>query len=132
MKNYIEDGKFYDPIKGTFYPLSEYLTSVFAENQKALWLANMITHYRHNHIEWWNKCWGRNGGRYQGNWFGEYEEEKRKVNESSKRQIIRKCRDYMIYHHIGVEVFQLLDNNDPKTLVLAEKLLTEKSETNAV
>jgi hypothetical protein len=123
MKNYIEKGKFYDPLKQAYYPQSEYLSAVFAENEKALWLANMITHYRHNHIEWWDKCWGRNGGRYQGSWFGEYEEEKRKVNESSKRQIIRKCRDFMLYYGIGADVLNHLEYNDPKTMKLAEKLL---------
>lgn len=92
MKNYIENEKFFDPIMGAYFPLSQYLSSVFHGNNKALWLANMVTHYRHNHIKWWDKCWGRHGSRYQGHWFGEYEVEKQKVNESSKGKSLGNAR----------------------------------------
>ncbi len=83
----------------------------------------MITHYRHHHITSWNKCWGRHGGYYRGHWFGEYEEEKKKVNERAKRQIIRKGKK--VLQEIGIKPthFSILQNTEDKTMELALKVL---------
>jgi hypothetical protein len=107
MEPLFKENNFFDPISKTYQRESEYLATVF-QDEKERWLANMVTRYRHHHITWWDRCWGPNGGRYQGNWFGDYDEEKAKVNEQAKRQIIRKSLDYLLQHEIGIEVFQAL------------------------
>ena len=83
----------------------------------------MVTHYRHNHIDSWNKCWGRHGSRYRSNWFGDYEEEKIKVNERAKRQIIRKGKDILNRLGITPDHFRRLQNTEQKTMELANKNL---------
>jgi len=60
------------PICGKQYSPSEYLAKVFKDNPKALFIANLVTHYRHHHIESWNRCWGYYGNRYRKGWFGDY------------------------------------------------------------
>ena len=45
------------------------------------------------------------------------------MNERAKRQIIRKCKVYMNHFSIGIEHLKQLQDNDIKTLELAEKLL---------
>lgn len=126
MKSLITNNTFYCPICGQSNPISEYLKTVFENNERMIWLSNMITHYRHNHITSWNKCWGYNGHRYRRDWFGDYDEEKQKVNERAKRQIIRKAIPFLKHHSIGVECFQQLEWNDEKTIELAQKKLVFK------
>lgn len=108
----------YCPLCQTYFQESDYLRSVIADNG-TLWIANNITHYRHNHIESWNKCWGYGGGRYRSGWFGDYDNEKRKVNERAKRQLIRKAGGYMRAKFITSKHFEGLEHNDPETLQLA-------------
>jgi|GEM_PF-3473411 len=114
------------PICKTYFSSSEYLGSVI-DNEKTLWLANMVTHYRHYHIKSWNRCWNSNSGnRYRSGWFGDYEEEKRMVNERAKRQIIRKCREYLKHNNFLLSDVELLEMNSPETLNLAIKILHEQ------
>jgi hypothetical protein len=127
MKNYIENNMFYCPISDGYFEMSDYLMSIFKQNPKALWFANMVMHYRHNHISWWNKCWGKHGYKYQGNWFGDYEEEKRKVNETAKRQIIRKCHQFINYHKITLDDMMQLQGKDEKTIELASKYFNNET-----
>ncbi|MDD2200417.1 MAG: hypothetical protein PHX84_02090 [Candidatus Shapirobacteria bacterium] len=82
------------PICGETSQCSDYLKKIF-KDEKVLWFANMVTHYQHDHITSWDKCWGKNGYRYRQGWFGDYDEEKAKVNERAKRQIIRKCENFV-------------------------------------
>ncbi|MFW5886697.1 MAG: hypothetical protein ACOCUL_02965 [Bacteroidota bacterium] len=112
----------YCPICGKYFKTSNHLQEVI-KNKHVRWLANMVTHYRHEHITSWNKCWGRNGHYYQHGWFTDYEQEKAKVNERAKRQILRKCKDYMIKNKFKVEHVQQLQNTEPKTLELYAKIL---------
>jgi hypothetical protein len=102
---------------------SEYLNEIFEDLPEVNYLAHMVTHYRHNHIESWNKCWGRGGSRYRANWFGDYDEEKKKVNERAKRQIIRKGKDILQLIGITPKHFEQLQNTEDKTMELAKKLL---------
>jgi len=104
---------------------SEYLESIFKDRPKVNYLAHLVTHYRHNHISSWNRCWGLYGSRYRQRWFGDYDEEKRKVNERAKRQILRK--GYKILLDCGIEPsdFFELQNTETKTIDLAEKLLSK-------
>ena len=46
---------FYCPICEQRFDTSDYLSGVFKGNDRAMWLANMVMHYRHNHITSWNK-----------------------------------------------------------------------------
>lgn len=115
-------GEVYCPLCGRYFHESAYLKTVIEDNG-TLWIANMITHYRHNHISSWNKCWGYGGGRYRSGWFADYESEKRKVNERAKRQIIRKAAGYMKLKHITSKHFEGLQHNDEETLALARAVL---------
>lgn len=116
------DNMVYCPMCDEYFSDSEYLRTVF-EDEKQLWLANMVTHYRHNHITSWNKCWGYGGGRYRNKWFGNYDNEKREVNERAKRQILRKCKSYLNANGFTSADFDALKSTDYKTMELAEKLL---------
>lgn len=106
---------------------SEYLNSIFKENPKVNYLAHLVTHYRHNHIQSWNRCWGSYGRYYRHNWFGDYDEEKRKINERAKRQLIRKGHDILKSCGVTPEDFLSLQNTETKTIEVANKYLLEKS-----
>lgn len=111
------------PICKSLIKQSEYLASVIRD-PRVLFLANMITHYRHSHISSWNKMWG-DGGRYyrRAAKFGDYETEKKKVNERAKRQIIRKCYPVLLQMGITPGHFAQLQNTDPQTMAIANKFL---------
>jgi hypothetical protein len=79
----ISDNKFYCPICDTWDYLSPYLKDVFKDYPRSLWFANMVTHHRHNHIESWDKCWGKYGSYYRGSWFLDYDYEKSKFYKFS-------------------------------------------------
>jgi hypothetical protein len=120
--NLFEGKTFYCPICSTYRQDSEFLRNAIPD-EKVRWIANMITHYRHSHISSWNKCWGYHGGSYRSGWFGDYEQEKIKINNRAKRQIIRKATSFLIEHKITSAHFKELLNNDDKTIQLAiEKL----------
>ena len=117
------DGSFFCPMCNDYFKESEYLRTVIS-NPRTLWLANMVTHYRHNHITSWNKCWDNFEGRnYRRGWFGDYEEEKATVNERAKRQIVRKCFSYIKYNNITIEDFNELDYNEEETIEFLNKKL---------
>lgn len=115
----------YCPLCNKYFFESKFLKTEI-KNKKTLWIANMITHYRHNHISSWDKMWDRNTGVYYRNasYFGDYETVKQKVNERAKRQILRKCKDFIKANDIKKEDFLLLEENEQKTLDLIEKILT--------
>jgi hypothetical protein len=102
---------------------SDYLREIFADEPEVEWLANLVTHYRHGHITSWNNCWGRHGSRYRGHWFGDYDEEKAKVNERAKRQLVRKGHKILLLNGITPDHFLRLQNTDPKTMLLVRKYL---------
>lgn len=102
---------------------SDYLKTIFFGKPEVEWIANLVTHYRHNHITSWNKCWGYGGNRYRSNWFGNYEEEKALVNERAKRQLIRKGFEILKLNGIKSEHFATLQNTTEETLKVARKLL---------
>ena len=102
---------------------SEALTESFKNDPKTIWISNLVTHYRHNHITSWDKCWGDHGSKYRNGWFGDYEEEKRKVNERAKRQLIRK--GWFVFKENGItkDTFYKLRSTSPETLTLAKQFL---------
>lgn len=121
-KNYLNEK--ICPICNKHVTESEYLNNTFNNDPHANYLSHLVTHYRHNHITSWNKCWGYNGNRYRQGWFGDYEQEKIKVNERAKRQLIRKGRD--VFRSIGItsDTFLKLQNTDEATMTLALKILS--------
>lgn len=117
---------FFCPLCGEWFAGSDYLFETFKGDHKAIWLSNMVTHYRHGHITSWNKCWGYGGYSYRYGWFGDYDEEKAKVNERAKRQIIRKATDFLIENGFTSEDFKKLKNTTQETIDLAVKKLDGK------
>lgn len=127
IRERIEIVKQYCPICTQYFETSEYLNQ-HVDDEHTRWLANMVTHYRHNHIISWDKSWGYNGHYYRKNWQGnrDYDELKAAVNERAKRQILRKCKDYMITHGFEVNHVINLRNTTQKTIDLYTKILGEK------
>jgi hypothetical protein len=116
---------FFCPLHGWYVVRSPHLAEVFKDRPKAEWLANMVTHYRHSHITSWNKMWSGWAGSYyrRAAHFGDYDQEKRKVNERAKRQILRQARDYLIAQGVRVEDFEALQGTTRETLSLARRVL---------
>lgn len=123
-KLFTTQNKFYCPLCNRSIVRSEYLTVTFGDTKEG-WLANMVTHYRHDHIASWDRCWGYEGRRYRAGWFGNYDEEKQKVNERAKRQLIRKAKTYLLHHQIQPEDFLKLEKTDSQTFALAKKMLAD-------
>ena len=122
---------FFCPLCGKRFETSEYLGQVFKGKDKALWLANMVTHYRHSHITSWNKCWGWGGWAYrQAAHFGEYDTEKSIVNERAKRQIARKCPQYIVNNGITHEVYSELQGSTGETLSVVDKIWSVHNSIN--
>ncbi len=112
----------YCPLCGKYFESSEYLNSIF-KNENSRWFANMVTHYRHNHITSWNKCWGHNGGYYRRGWFKDYGVEKSLVNERAKRQILRKCKNYILENNFIKDDLLALQGNTEETINLFDKVI---------
>ncbi len=114
------------PHCGKKFDCSTYLAEIFESMPKVEWLANMVTHYRHDHLTSWNKCWGPGGGYYRRGWFRNYDDEKSKVNERQKRQIIRQCKQFLIDHNFTVSDFEQLQGTTDETTALAKKYLKDE------
>lgn len=116
------------PICETYFKTSEYLNKHF-EDEHVRWLANMITHYRHEHQKSWDRMWGYNGYFYRKKWGKnlDYDESKKEFNERAKRQILRKCKVYMIENGFKTEHVKKLKNTDEDTIKLYDKLLKENN-----
>jgi hypothetical protein len=112
----------YCPICKGFFRTSIYLNDIM-QDERVKWLANMVMHYRHDHLRSWDNTWGRRG--YGSRFLSPevYEEEKRKVNERAKRQILRKCKDYMIVNGFHVDDVLGLQHTESETIKLYEKAL---------
>lgn len=110
------------PICNTIFKCSDYLSEIFKEKPKVEWLANMVTHYRHEHTKWDN-AHGYYSKAYNQN---KYDEEKEIRNERAKRQIIRNCKQFLLDNEFKVEDFLMLQNTDSKTIELAQKILGTK------
>ena len=120
----LQNDTFYCPICQKRHDMSSYLEKTFRKDKKAMWLANMVMHYRHEHITWWNKCWTYGGYRYRkAAHFKDYNEEKSKVNEQAKRQIARKCKSYLKEYDIGLNAFKALQGTTQKTIETVNKVL---------
>ena len=106
------------PICGEEFIFSEYLHNAIL-NPKTRLIANLITHYRHNHQASWNKSchyisqkWGEDA----------YQKAKNDHNNRAKRQILRKCEKWIIENKITESNFTELQYNDSKTCELIAKV----------
>ncbi|WP_339789218.1 hypothetical protein [uncultured Imperialibacter sp.] len=123
FKSLPESDRFlYCPISLHRIQQSEYLSTIF-DDPKTLWLANLITHYRHNHISSWNKCWGWNGNYYRQNWFGDYDDEKKIVNERAKRELVRNGHLIFRYMEVTKDHWCNMRDTSPETIKVIDKLL---------
>ena len=114
------------PLCKEWFGGSSYLSTVFTE-ERGLWLANMVTHYRHIHVKSWDKMWGRYGDFYQraANYHDEdYEDRKSEINERAKRQIARKAPAFLRDNNIDIEVFKGLRGTSEKTIKVVNSKLT--------
>lgn len=97
---------------------SHFLASVI-EDRKDLFIANMITHYRHAHRKWddqWKYITAHCSPET-------YDQTKIKVNNQIKRALLRnkKFFEFLKSNGITKESFLRLQDNDEKTLELIEK-----------
>lgn len=110
------------PICGEEFSFSGYLNKIFDTHQTRL-IANLITHYRHIHQSSWNRSC-----HYISNKYGEdgYLNAKKEHNNRAKRQILRKCKDWLIDNDVGAEHFLSLSDNDEQTINLISKVYQMK------
>jgi hypothetical protein len=119
------DDQMYCPMCDKHFASSEYLKEIFTD-QLTRWFANMVTHYRHHHLKHWDRMW--NNRHYCSAWHNPltYDEMKEQVNNRAKRQIMRKCRQFLIDLGFGAHVIKQLENNDEATITLSNKLFSNK------
>ena len=108
---------------------SDYLYNVFKDDYFAYVAAVLVTHYRHEHISYYDRSWKYPKYREKNKEYKSYEEFKAIVNNRAKRQILRKIKkdgnmkkDFKI---LLVKAFKKLQSNDEKTNGLIEKILKE-------
>ncbi len=112
----IQGERFYCPLCDSLVHLSSYLHVIFS-SPRGEWFANMVTHYRHHHIVYYN-----HSVHWQ-SWHGHYDEFKHEVNERAKRQILRKCTRYLREYGFTANDLDLLLGTTPETRALALQLL---------
>lgn len=102
------------PLCGNVFFFSEFLETAI-ENNKTRLVANLITHYRHEHQSSWNRSC-----HYVSFKYGEiaYENSKIEHNNRAKRQIIRKAKDWLVANEINRDDLLELKDNDHKTINL--------------
>jgi hypothetical protein len=115
-----KDYKFFCPICAEWINGSDYLAGLF-EDKETVWLANLITHYRHSHIKYWD-----NSQKYIHSHGIDYDEEKQKVNERIKRNIIRKCSQFLKENSVKIKHFKNLKGTEEKTINLFKKRVMGK------
>lgn len=105
---------------------SDYLVMVFRGDPYAEWMANLVTHWRHEH----QNSYGislRNSTYREKMWRGRaYEEVKAEINNRAKRQLMRaiaRSRWPRKDKRGLVDAVGRLQNSDPMTLELRMKLL---------
>jgi hypothetical protein len=72
--------------------ISDYLWDNFVADQKdwvTYWIAGLVTHYRHDHIRYYDRSWRSPGYRRKNKEYTSYEDFKKIINNRAKRQILR-------------------------------------------
>ncbi len=108
-----EVNRFYCPICEQINYGSKYLKTVF-QDQRTLWLANMVTHYRHRHTSWDSYCF------YLGKF---YDFEKQEKNEEAKRGIVRLATQFLKENDFKLSHFTSLQNSSSQTIDTVKKIL---------
>ncbi len=114
--SYFNDKFIYCPVCDKLVCGSNYLFSVFHRDEKLNWLANIITHFRHNHHSMYNEICRThyvNLGKY-------YNSIKAEINEGIKRKIIINHAEFLIKIGVTSSHFAKLQNTKPKTIELAK------------
>lgn len=113
------------PACGEGVPRSNYLLTVFRGDPYAEWMANLVTHWRHDHQNGYNAS--LQSTRYRDKmWRGRaYEEVKAEINNRAKRQLMRaiaRSRWPRKDKYGLVDAVGRLQNGDSMTLELRMKL----------
>lgn len=115
------------PICHNHFIRKPYLIEGLLNDPKASFIVQLVLHYREAHIRYWKVIEEGNGkSRYR--WFKNPENEERKVNETSKRQIIRQATSVLIVLGVTSETFRAIQNTDEKTIDLAVKKLDKRND----
>lgn len=105
------------PLCGEEFKFSEYLNTAIL-NPKTRLIANLITHYRHSHQKSWESQYKYISSHCND---GVYESSKIEHNNRAKRQILRKCKDWIKENGLDAQNFLELQDNDIKTIELINK-----------
>lgn len=105
------------PICEMEFKFSSYLHTAI-QNEKTRLIANLITHYRHEHQKSWESQYKYISIMYDEN---VYEKAKSEHNNRAKRQILRKCKPWITENGIAQYNFMELQDNDEKTIELIKK-----------
>ncbi|MEX0685019.1 MAG: hypothetical protein WD267_09620 [Balneolales bacterium] len=119
--------QFYCPLCKAHHDESDFLATAI-ENEKTRWLANMVTHYRHVHMNIWDEKWGAGGYGHQSSSQITYSIEKGNINNKSMQEIIKKATAFLTDHNITEYHFKTLQGSNRKTLDLASHLLNTSNE----
>lgn len=105
------------PLCNKEFKFSSHL-NVVIPNEKTRLVANLITHYRHEHQKSWESQYKYISRHYDN---GVYEKAKCEHNNRAKRQILKKCKEWIAENNITMENFLELQDNDEKTIELINK-----------
>jgi hypothetical protein len=95
------------------------LHEIFRDDYYAEWAANLVTHYRHFHIKYYDRSWRSSAYASKNPEYREHEDFKIKVNNRAKRQLIRALRRTRWPERFKViKGFLKLMHNDKKTIKL--------------
>lgn len=101
---------------------SEYLAQAFARDPFGEWAANLVTHYRHDHIAYYDRTLGGRSyalaNREYQSLGGNYDTFKRTVNNRAKRQLVRAVLRSKFGRDVQrglLQGFQRLLHNDGET-----------------
>lgn len=113
---------------------STYLQEFFEDDIYAYWIAILVTHYRHDHIKYYDKSWKHSAYKAKNPEYENHDEFKILVNNRAKRQIIRAIiKNNKMDKEEKSDLIQAtskLKYNDDKTLklILTNKLEGKKHE----
>ena len=133
LKNYILKRLIYCPICGdiNLSIYSDYLFKQF-KNFETYWVAVLVTHYRHEHIKYYDRSWMYRSYAEKNPEYKNHDEYKKIVNNRAKRQLIRAfVKDTILDRDTKIRViraFRRLQANDGKTLELIDKMLKKLKE----
>lgn len=128
LKNQIQTSQLYMlcPLCGAHITHSYYLRKVFERDNFAYWAACLVTHYRHNHIKYYDRTWRSSSYSSKNPAYKHlgYEEFKKLVNNRAKRQIIRGIVKHAKFppreKRFLIDGFSRLQFNDAMTTVLIQ------------